>query len=55
MERGSDGKLLEAYALYDTTYVVEILARDLQHGNLDDTADAYLSPDNLHSAIPSRG
>jgi len=36
MERGSDGKLLEAYALYDTAYVVEILARDLQHRNSND-------------------
>lgn len=36
MERGSDGKLLEAYALYDTAYVTEVLARDLQHRNSDD-------------------
>ena len=36
MERGSDGKLLESYALYDTAYVVEVLARDLQHRNPSD-------------------
>jgi hypothetical protein len=36
IERGSDGKLLEAYALYDTAYVVEVLARDLQHRNPED-------------------
>ena len=36
MERGSDGKLLETYALYDTAYVVGILARDLQHRNPND-------------------
>jgi len=36
MERGSDGKLLEAYALHDTAYVVEVLSRDMQHRNSDD-------------------
>jgi len=36
MESGSDGKPLEAYAVYDTAYVTEVLARDLQLRNQAD-------------------
>ena len=50
MERGSDGKLLEGYALYDTAYVVEVLARDLQHRNLDDK-DITAERDAVRKAV----
>jgi uncharacterized protein YfaS (alpha-2-macroglobulin family) len=36
MEKDSKGKILEISALYDTAYVVEVLARDLQHRNPND-------------------
>jgi uncharacterized protein YfaS (alpha-2-macroglobulin family) len=36
MERDSNGKYLEGSGLYLTAYVVEALARDLQHRNPDD-------------------
>jgi hypothetical protein len=36
MEKDSKGKFLEISALYNTAYVVEVLARDLQHRNPND-------------------
>jgi len=36
MEKGSKGKFLEISRLYDTAYVVEVLAHDLHHRNPND-------------------
>jgi hypothetical protein len=50
MQKDSKGKFLEISALYDTAYVVEVLARDLQHRNPNDK-DIEVERQAVHRAI----
>lgn len=50
MEKDSKGKFLEISALYNTAYVVEVLARDLQHRNPKDK-DIDVERQAIHKAI----
>src|SRR5439155_1410824 len=50
MEKDSKGKFLEISALYETAYVVEVLARDLQHRNPEDK-DIEVERQAIHKAI----
>jgi hypothetical protein len=50
MEKDSKGKFLEISALYETAYVVEVLARDLQHRNPKDK-DIEVERQAIHKAI----
>src|SRR5437016_14291191 len=50
MEKDSKGKFLEISALYETAYVVELLARDLQHRDPKDK-DIEVERQAIHKAI----